>query len=49
MSEYDSLADADKIKIGIDYVARGVEMPRAIRDFLISIELYEPIINPKGE
>lgn len=49
MSEYNSLADEDKIKMGIDCMARGVEMPRAIKDFLISIELYEPIVNPKGE
>ncbi len=48
-SNYASLSDDEMIKIGIDFTARGLEMPVHIRTHLISLGLYEAIINPKDE
>lgn len=46
---YSTLTDDEKIKLGIEFTARGIEMPHIIKEFLVSINLYEAIINPKGE
>jgi hypothetical protein len=49
LSRYNDLSDEQIIKIGIDFMARGVEMPIPIRDQLLRLGLYEAITNPKGE
>jgi hypothetical protein len=49
LSRYNDLTDEQLIKIGIDFVARGVDMPIPIRDQLLRLGLYEAIINPRGE
>ena len=49
MLGYNDLTDEAKIKIGIEFTARGVEMPVPIKEFLIGVNLYDAIINPKGE
>jgi len=49
LSNYATLSDEDMIKLGIDFTAQGLEMPIPVRDHLISLGLYDAIINPRGE
>ena len=48
-TQYQNLTDEEKIKLGIEFAAKGVELPTYLKEFLISINLYDAIINPKGE
>lgn len=43
---YETLSDEDKIITAIGFVARGVELPVQLRQFLEEENLYEAITNP---
>lgn len=49
ITNYSTLSDDEKIRLGIEFTARGLEMPPTIKEFLIRHTLYEAIINPRGE
>ncbi len=48
MAGYADMTDEDKIRLAIECKARGTPLPAAIMDFLISVGLYDTIMNPKG-
>lgn len=45
---YEELSDEDKVLTAIEFVARGMEIPKPLADFLKSHgNLYELIVNPQ--
>jgi len=44
---YDDLSGEDKVLNAIGFVARGMEIPQVLKDFLIEEGLYELIVNPQ--
>lgn len=49
MSQYDDMADEDKVLLAIDFVARGVAIPVALSAFLEKEGLLEKIEAPTEE
>jgi len=44
---YEDLSGEDKVLTAIGFVARGMDLPPVLKDFLIEEDLYELIVNPQ--
>lgn len=44
---YEDLSEEDKVLTAIGFVARGMDIPPVLKEFLIQEDLYELIVNPQ--
>ena len=44
---YEDQSGEDKVLTAIGFVARGMEVPPVLKEFLIEEDLYELIVNPQ--